>query len=148
MTGVVEALAALLADIDATTADNQGPGTITAARVRQSLENLIVSLVGIGIPTSASSPQAAGFTFALADVGYLVGCTASGAANATIPLHSSVATNPGEIFSVQQQGTGAVTLVGAGGVTFNTPFPAVTSAQWCIISARCRATDVWDFMVN
>jgi hypothetical protein len=44
VTGVVETIAALVADIDAVLASGQGAGAITDARQRQLMENLVASI--------------------------------------------------------------------------------------------------------
>lgn len=99
-----------------------------------------------GPPIIVPNPQVTAYTFSPFDIGKCVESTSGSPITFTIPAN---ATNPmplNSIFEVFAQGTGKVTVVGAGGVTIDGADPvsgAVTLKQNQTARFRQRLTDEW-----
>lgn len=76
-----------------------------------------VDITNVAINTQAGTS----YSFVLADAGKVVRHTSASNVTDTLPANSTAAFLIGTVFSVRQSGTGAVTIVPAGGVTLNVP---------------------------
>lgn len=83
------------------------------------------------------------YTPVLGDAGYDLSFTSSSAIAVTIPTHASVAYNIGTWFKICWDGTGAVTVSPAGGVTIHAANGASPTAQYNCRGYEYVASDVW-----
>ena len=93
-----------------------------------------------GIVTETTTAR----TLVLGDAQKVVRCTNAAAVTVTVPANATVAYPLGTTIYVRQVGVGQVTLVGAGGVTLNTPDTLKTRKQHATITLTKVATDEWD----
>jgi hypothetical protein len=115
---------------------NGGTGATSAPAALTSL--------GAAPITPAFSTQAAGFTLALGDANSTISVTASSAANVTVPLNATVPFPTGTQIIVRQQGTGQITFVPTGGVTFEANALSYTSSnRYAVVSLIKTGTDSW-----
>jgi hypothetical protein len=115
---------------------NGGTGATSAPAALRSL--------GAAPITPLTSTQAAGFTLALGDANSTISVTASSAANVTVPLNATVPFPTGTQIIVRQQGTGQLTFIPTGGVTFEANASAYTSsARYAVVSLIKTGTDTW-----
>lgn len=111
----------------------------TAASVAARFTNLETIPFG-----TASTQSGTTYTLVLTDAGKMIEFTNAAAVTITIPLNSSVAFAVGTVIEFVQASTGTLTIVGAGGVTLDSPGGSLTSsAQWATITLRKRAADEW-----
>ena len=90
----------------------------------------------------------AAYTFALADDGMLVALTGANARTFTVPANATVALPISAWIDVQQQGTGALTIAGAAGVTIYNPVtgaagPVTLPGQYARVRLHQIAANVW-----
>jgi hypothetical protein len=83
----------------------------------------------------------ANYTLALADISRVVAFNSASNLSLTVPTNASVAFPLGTVINVFRAGTGAVSIVAAGGVTLRNP--GSVSAQYVEVSLRKRGTDEW-----
>ena len=79
----------------------------------------------------------------LTDANKAVEVTTAGAVNLTIPTDASVSFPVGTVIEVDQMGAGKVTIVGASGVTVQSPVTPTTRAQYSALLLRKRAANLW-----
>lgn len=84
------------------------------------------------------------YTLVLSDNGKLKQTTNSGAIAITVPSNASVAFEVGrtQVF-IEQNGTGALTIAGAGGVTVESALSLTSSAQFQAFTLSKTATNRW-----
>ena len=119
---------------------------ITIAQGGTSSTSAPAALTALGAApiTPATSAQSSSFTLALADANSTISVTASAAANVTVPLNSVVPFPIGTQIIVRQQGTGQLTFVPTGGVTFEANALAYTSsARYANVTLVKTNTDSW-----
>jgi hypothetical protein len=85
------------------------------------------------------------YTLLLSDSSKYLRTTNSSSVTITIPLDSSVEFPIGTSISIEQAGTGVVSVVGDGIVTVNTPSTGgnETDGQYTVISLIKVAVDIW-----
>ena len=140
-TSAPAALTALGAQPALTTA---APLAISQGGTGQITSTAALGALGAAPVTPFISTQAAGFTLALGDANSTISVTASTAANVTVPLNSVVPFPTGTQIIVRQQGTGQLTFVPTGGVTFEANASAyTTSNRYAVVSLIKTGTDSW-----
>lgn len=110
--------------------------------VTDNLGNTTITAMGSSGGTSINT-QTSSYVAQLSDENNIVAMNVAGANTFTVPANASVAFPVGTTITVFQQGSGTVTLVGAGGVTILTPASLTTRAQYSTVSVINLSTDVW-----
>lgn len=86
----------------------------------------------------------ANYTLVLGDAGKrIVANKATTTQVVTVPTNASVAFPVGTVVEFVQKGSGQVEIVGASGVTINTPSSRTTRTQWAALSIVKEATNEW-----
>lgn len=85
------------------------------------------------------------YTAELADIGRAVRFLGASAAVLTIPKNADCPFPYGTILTVARDGTGAVSIAAASGVTINRPASAAATigAQYSLVNLRKTGTDTW-----
>jgi hypothetical protein len=103
-----------------------------------------LSALGAAPITPLTSAQSGSYTLALGDANSTLSVTASTASNITVPLNSAVAFPVGTQIIVRQQGTGQLTFVPTGGVTFEAnALTYTTSNRYAVVALIKTGTDTW-----
>ncbi len=151
LSGATDELDADKADIDyappgyAPSAAGSPGGATTTAHLSAHLKGISDALLGKASATQAINTQPDSYTLVLADAGKRVELDKATANSLTVPTHASVPFPIGTRIDVVQIGTGATTIVAAGGVTISVaaPHTLVLAAQYAVATLYKRATDAW-----
>ena len=148
MVGSVQTIAALTTEADTVLGDLQGAAAITPARVRQLMEDILVSLQSFSQTIPVSTKTTAPYVLTLTDAGSMIEMNLAGANTVQIPTDASVnfSTNPDTVIQVCQLGTGTTTIaaVAPGTTTINSPGGSITTrTQWSTINLRKIAANSW-----
>lgn len=121
----------------------QGSGTATYASFDSSGD--VSSLGGSGGAAVSSTNGQAGsaYTLALTDSGNIVENTGTGILTITVPTDASVAFPVGSVVELSNHSTGSITLVGASGVTLNSPSGLRMLSQYASAAIRKRSATEW-----
>lgn len=119
----------------------------TTGKLVQDSGKTVADFVEVTDPVSINAQTGTTYTLVLADLGKLVTLSNAGAITLTVPTNASVAFPVGTIIALQQMGAGAVSVVGATGVTINGTTPGsetLTNAQYLTTATLTKhATDTW-----
>ena len=113
-----------------------------AAEVATTIQGMIDTSV-LAAQRVIANPQTGAYTLVLTDANKAVEVTTAGAVNLTIPTDASVSFPVGTVIEVDQMGAGKVTIVGASGVTVQSPVTPTTCAQYSALLLRKRAANLW-----
>lgn len=92
----------------------------------------------------AQSTVVADYTLNTSNIPNGIGYSGSTGVTITIPTNATFAYAANTLIPLRQMGTGAITVVGAAGVTLNAPFGASTSAKGDMRVIEYVALDVWN----
>lgn len=105
------------------------------------------------VPPLTYNAQSGDYTFVLADdynFSVVTELTGSDPHSFSIPLHANVAFPVGTVLYVSQSGSGALTVIGVGGVTIRSagavPAAPIVRAQYCMVACFQRSLDIWQIV--
>lgn len=89
---------------------------------------------GGGSTTVSKNTQTANYTLVVADAGKVIEMNAASAVNLTLPTNAAVAIPVDTVIEVFQMGAGQVSIVSAGGASFNEPFTTALALSWASVA--------------
>ena len=118
------------------------PTSYTNANITVNQQGQITAASNGNLGVSVNT-QTASYVAVLGDANNLVVMNVSSANTFTVPKNTTINFPVGTTLTVQQFGTGQVTLTPASGVTINTPASFTARVQFSTVSLVQVATDAW-----